>query len=153
MLYINFEFKHRAIEKRAREAVSGINWLARTQLIWQFLIESLMVVLLSWFVAIAWLAFVCRGSTNSGKKMTYLAKPGIPDASFFLLQLRACCQKLSSIIPVIVSTESIEGNLQSRQVRVLPRRILVVVQFTVSIVLIGTIIVATGVRQGSTHWI
>ena len=134
-------------EKRAREV--GIRksiGSARTQLIWQFLIESLMVVLLSWIVAMALVGF-CLPWFNelSGKKMTLpWQSPGFLIASLLFIAITSLMSGsypalfLSSFQPVKV----LKGTFKAGKFASLPRRILVVVQFTVSIVLIiGTIIV------------
>ncbi|HMG90420.1 MAG TPA: FtsX-like permease family protein [Chryseolinea sp.] len=134
-------------EKRAREV--GIRksiGSARTQLIWQFLTESFMVVLFSWFVAIALVGFMLPSFNElSGKKMTLpWQSPGFLIVSLLFIAITSLLSGsypalfLSSFQPVKV----LKGTFKAGKFASLPRRILVVVQFTVSIVLIiGTIIV------------
>ncbi len=134
-------------EKRAREV--GIRksiGSARTQLIWQFLSESFMVVMLSWFVAIAMVGFVLPWFNDlAGKAMS------VPwtNVGFWLVSLGFILVTsllsgsypalfLSSFQPVKV----LKGTFKAGRFASLPRKVLVVVQFTVSIALaIGTIIV------------
>jgi len=134
-------------EKRAREV--GIRksiGSARAQLIWQFLTESLMVVLFSWFVAVAFVgALLPWFNELAGKKMS------VPwDKSIFwllsfgfilitsLLSGSYPALFLSSFQPVKV----LKGTFKAGRYASLPRKVLVVLQFTVSIVLIiGTTIV------------
>jgi putative ABC transport system permease protein len=134
-------------EKRAREV--GIRksiGSARTQLIWQFLTESFLVVLFSWFVAIALVGFLLPWFNDlSGKKMSLpWQTPAFLIISILFIAITSLLSGsypalfLSSFQPVKV----LKGTFKAGKFASLPRRILVVVQFTVSIVLIiGTIIV------------
>jgi ABC-type lipoprotein release transport system permease subunit len=134
-------------EKRAREV--GIRksiGSARTQLIWQFLTESFLVVFLSWLVALALVGFVLPWFNElSGKKMSVpWQNPGFLLASLGFIIVTSLLSGsypalfLSSFQPVKV----LKGTFKAGRLASLPRRILVVVQFAVSIVLIiGTVIV------------
>jgi putative ABC transport system permease protein len=133
--------------KRAREV--GIRksiGSARAQLVWQFLTESFMVVLLSWFVALALVGFLLPWFNDlAGKKMS------IPweTAAFWMVSFGFIVTTsvlsgsypalfLSSFQPVKV----LKGTFKAGRFASLPRKALVVLQFTVSIVLIiGTTIV------------
>lgn len=134
-------------ERRAREV--GIRksiGSARTQLIWQFLTESFMVVLFSWFVALAIVGFLLPWFNDlAGKRMS------VPweNVAFWVVSLVFILVTsllsgsypalfLSSFQPVKV----LKGTFKAGRFASLPRRILVVLQFTVSIALIiGTTIV------------
>jgi putative ABC transport system permease protein len=134
-------------ERRAREV--GIRksiGSARSQLIWQFLSESFMVVSLSWFVALALVGFVLPWfNALAGKGMLLPWK----NVAFWLVSLGFILLTsllsgsypalfLSSFQPVKV----LKGTLKAGRFASLPRKVLVVVQFSVSIALaIGTIIV------------
>jgi hypothetical protein len=128
-------------EKRAREV--GIRksiGSARSQLISQFLTESFMVVLLSWFFALALVGLILPWFNElSGKKMS------VPwqSAGFLFISLAFILTTsllsgsypalfLSSFQPVKV----LKGTFKAGRFASLPRRIMVVVQFAVSIVLI-----------------
>jgi ABC-type lipoprotein release transport system permease subunit len=134
-------------EKRAREV--GIRKSIgsdRKQLIWQFLTESFMVVLMSWFVALAFVGFLLpwfnslAGKTMSlpsgnasfwGVSAVFIAVTSFLSGSYPALFL-------SSFQPVKV----LKGTFKAGRFASLPRKILVVLQFTVSIALIiGTTIV------------
>ena len=134
-------------EKRAREV--GIRksiGSARTQLIWQFLTESFLVVFLSWLVALALVSLMLPWFNElSGKKMSIpWQNPGFLLASLLFIVVTSLLSGsypalfLSSFQPVKV----LKGTFKAGRLASLPRRILVVVQFAVSIVLIiGTVIV------------
>lgn len=134
-------------EKRAREV--GIRksiGSARTQLIWQFLAESFMVVLLSWVVSLALTGlFLPWFNELAGKRMSLPWE----NVAFWLVSLGFILVTsllsgsypalfLSSFQPVKV----LKGTFKAGRFASLPRKVLVVVQFTVSITLIiGTTIV------------
>ena len=134
-------------EKRAREV--GIRksiGSARTQLIWQFLTESFMVVLLSWFVSLALVSLVLPWFNEiAGKEMILpwrTAEFLLVSVGFILITSLLSGSYpalfLSSFQPVKV----LKGTFKAGRFASLPRRVLVVVQFAVSIVLIiGTVIV------------
>ncbi|HZY82797.1 MAG TPA: FtsX-like permease family protein [Cyclobacteriaceae bacterium] len=134
-------------EKRAREV--GIRksiGSARAQLIWQFLTESFMVVLLSWFVALAFVGFLLPWFNDlAGKRMSvpwenvafwvvsvvFILVTSLLSGSYPALFL-------SSFQPVKV----LKGTFKAGRFASMPRKVLVVLQFTVSITLIiGTTIV------------
>lgn len=134
-------------ERRAREV--GIRksiGSARTQLIWQFLAESLMVVVVSWFVALGLVGFLLSWFNDLAGKTMSLPWENI---SFWLISLAFILVTsllsgsypalfLSSFQPVKV----LKGTFKAGRFASLPRKVLVVVQFTVSIALIiGTTIV------------
>ena len=134
-------------EKRAREV--GIRksiGSARAQLIWQFLSESFMVVLLSWFVALALAGFLLPWFNDlAGKKMTLPWE----NVAFWLVSLGfiLITSLLSGSYPALFLSsfqpvKVLKGTFKAGRFASLPRQILVVVQFTVSITLIiGTTIV------------
>jgi ABC-type lipoprotein release transport system permease subunit len=134
-------------EKRAREV--GIRksiGSARKQLIWQFLSESFVVVLLAWFVALVFVgALLPWFNELSGKKLSVPWTNGlfwiISIAFIFITSVLAGSYPalfLSSFQPVKV----LKGTFKAGRFASLPRKALVVLQFTVSIVLIiGTTIV------------
>jgi ABC-type antimicrobial peptide transport system permease subunit len=134
-------------EKRAREV--GIRksiGSARTQLIVQFLSESFMMVLLSWVIALALAGFILPWFNDlAGKKMTLpwenLSFWTLSFGFIVITSLLAGSYPalfLSSFQPVKV----LKGTFKAGRFASLPRRVLVVVQFTVSITLIiGTTIV------------
>lgn len=134
-------------EKRAREV--GIRKSIgsdRKQLIWQFLTESFMVVLLSWFVALAFVGFLLPWFNDlAGKKMSLpWENAAFWVVSFVFIIITSFLSGsypalfLSSFQPVKV----LKGTFKAGRFSSLPRKVLVVVQFTVSIVLIiGTTIV------------
>lgn len=134
-------------EKRAREV--GIRksiGSARTQLIWQFLTESFMVVLMSWFVALALVGFLLPWFNDlAGKRMSvpwqntafWIVSLGFIVLTSFLSGSYPALF-LSSFQPVKV----LKGTFKAGRFASLPRKVLVVIQFTVSIALIiGTTIV------------
>jgi len=134
-------------EKRAKEV--GIRksiGSARAQLIWQFLTESFMVVLVSWFVALALVGFLLPWFNDlAGKKMALpWENVAFWTVSFGFILITSLLSGsypalfLSSFQPVKV----LKGTFKAGRFASLPRKILVVVQFTVSIALIvGTTIV------------
>jgi putative ABC transport system permease protein len=134
-------------EKRAREV--GIRksvGSARSQLISQFLAESFMVVLLSWFIALALAGiFLPWFNDLAGKRMSlpwnnivfWLVSLGFILITS-LLSGSYPALFLSSFQPVKV----LKGTFKAGRFASLPRKVLVVIQFTVSITLIiGTTIV------------
>lgn len=134
-------------ERRAREV--GIRksiGSARAQLIWQFLTESFMVVLLSWVVALAFVGFLLPWFNDlAGKRMAVpwenLAFWLVSLGFIFITSLLSGSYPalfLSSFQPVKV----LKGTFKAGRFASLPRKVLVVLQFTVSITLIiGTTIV------------
>lgn len=134
-------------EKRAREV--GIRksiGSARFQLIGQFLTESLMVVLLSWFVAIAAVGAALPWFNDlAGKRMS------VPweNPLFWILSVAfiVITSLLSGSYPALFLSsfqpvKVLKGTFKAGRFSSLPRKVLVVLQFTVSIVLIiGTTIV------------
>jgi hypothetical protein len=134
-------------EKRAKEV--GIRKSIgsdRKQLIWQFLTESFIVVVLAWFVALALVGFLLPWFNDlAGKRMA------VPweNTAFWVVSLAFILMTsllsgsypalfLSSFQPVKV----LKGTFKAGRFASLPRKILVVVQFTVSIsLIIGTTIV------------
>lgn len=134
-------------EKRAREV--GIRksiGSARAQLIWQFLTESFMVVLFAWFVALAFVGFLLPWFNElAGKRMDLpWTNPAFWMVSLGFILLTSLLSGsypalfLSSFQPVKV----LKGTFKAGRFASLPRKILVVIQFTVSITLIiGTTIV------------
>jgi putative ABC transport system permease protein len=134
-------------EKRAKEVgIRKAIGSMRGQLIRQFLCESFLIVLLSFFIAIG-LVTLTLGWFNkvSGKEMTMFWSNGffwIISLGFILITSLISGSYpafyLSSFNPVKV----LKGTFRAGRFSSLPRQVLVVVQFTVSIVLIiGTIIV------------
>ncbi|MEJ0033344.1 MAG: FtsX-like permease family protein [Bacteroidota bacterium] len=128
-------------EKRAREV--GIRksiGSARTQLVWQFLTESFMVVLLSWFVALAFVGLLLPWFNDlAGKRMSVpWENVAFWIASFGFIVMTSLLSGsypalfLSSFQPVKV----LKGTFKAGRFASLPRKALVVLQFTVSIVLI-----------------
>jgi hypothetical protein len=134
-------------EKRAREV--GIRksiGSARIQLIYQFLSESLTVVLLSWIVSMALVGMALPWFNNlAGKDMDvpwYRVNFWLISFAFVLITSLLSGSYpalfLSSFQPVRV----LKGTFKAGRYASLPRKVLVVLQFTVSIVLvIGTTIV------------
>lgn len=134
-------------ERRAREV--GIRksiGSARSQLISQFLAESFMVVLLSWFIALALAGlFLPWFNDLAGKKMS------LPwnNVVFWLVSLGfiLITSLLSGSYPALFLSsfqpvKVLKGTFKAGRFASLPRKVLVVVQFTVSITLIiGTTIV------------
>ena len=134
-------------EKRAREV--GIRksiGSARTQLIWQFLTESFMVVVLSWFIALALVSLMLPWFNElAGKKMDLPWENvvfWVVSLAFILLTSLLSGSYpalfLSSFQPVKV----LKGTFRAGRLASLPRKVLVVLQFTVSITLIiGTTVI------------
>lgn len=134
-------------EKRAREV--GIRksiGSARIQLIWQFLTESFMVVLFSWFVALAIVSLMLPWFNNlAGKEMDL----PLNNLAFWLISIAfiATTSLLSGSYPALFLSsfqpvKVLKGTFKAGRLASLPRKVLVVVQFTVSIVLIiGTAVV------------
>lgn len=134
-------------ERRAREV--GIRksiGSARSQLIWQFLTESFMVVLFSWFAALAFVGFLLPWFNDlAGKRMSVpWENTAFWVVSFGFILITSLLSGsypalfLSSFQPVKV----LKGTFKAGRYASLPRKVLVVVQFTVSITLIiGTTIV------------
>ena len=134
-------------EKRAKEV--GIRksiGSARTQLIWQFLTESFIVVLLSWVIALALVGLCLPWFNNlSGKNMLLPWK----NIGFWFISLGfiVITSLLSGSYPALFLSsfqpvKVLKGTFKAGRFASLPRKVLVVVQFTVSIILaIGTIIV------------
>lgn len=134
-------------EKRAREV--GIRksiGSVRSQLIWQFLSESFMVVLISWFVALALVGFLLPWFNDLAGKGMSLPWENVAFwlVSFGFILITSLLSGsypalfLSSFQPVKV----LKGTFKAGRFASLPRKVLVVLQFTVSIALaIGTIIV------------
>jgi ABC-type antimicrobial peptide transport system permease subunit len=134
-------------ERRAREV--GIRksiGSLRTQLIWQFLAESFMVVFVSWFIAIALVGFLLPWFNElAGKHMS------LPwnNVIFWLVSLgfMLITSILSGSYPALFLSsfqpvKVLKGTFKAGRFASLPRKILVVVQFTVSVTLIiGTTIV------------
>jgi ABC-type lipoprotein release transport system permease subunit len=134
-------------EKRAREV--GIRksiGSARTQLVWQFLTESFMVVFFSWLVALALVGFVLPWFNDlAGKRLS------VPweNAAFWLISLVfiVITSLLSGSYPALFLSsfqpvKVLKGTFKAGRFASLPRKVLVVLQFTVSITLIiGTTIV------------
>jgi len=134
-------------EKRAREVgIRKTMGSKRAQLIMQFFSESLLVVFFAFIVAVVVLQLsLPRFNTIAGKSMV------IPwtNAFFWIAALLFCVLTgllagsypalyLSSLKPVRV----LKGSLQAGRFAALPRKILIVLQFTVSVsLIIGTIIV------------
>jgi putative ABC transport system permease protein len=134
-------------EKRAREvgirkAIGSLRW----QITRQFFVESYMVVFFAFIVAIAVVALLLPMFNNvAGKKMempwgnamfwslclVFIALTGLLAGSYPALYL-------SSFQPLKV----LKGTFKAGKNAAIPRRVLVVLQFTVSVILIiGTIIV------------
>jgi putative ABC transport system permease protein len=134
-------------EKRAREV--GIRksiGSARAQLIWQFLTESFMVVSLSWFIALALVGSLLPWFNDlAGKNLSVpWENTAFWIVSFGFIVITSLLSGsypalfLSSFQPVKV----LKGTFKAGRFASLPRKALVVLQFTVSIVLIiGTTIV------------
>jgi ABC-type antimicrobial peptide transport system permease subunit len=132
----------RAKEVGIRKAVGSM----RRQLIKQFLCESFLVVVIAFFLAILLVTISLPWFNNvSGKEMTMIWSSGYfwgISAAFILITSLVSGSYpafyLSSFNPVHV----LKGGFQAGRFAALPRKVLVVFQFTVSIVLIvGTIIV------------
>lgn len=134
-------------EKRSKEVgIRKVMGSVRKQLVNQFLSESLMIVTISFFIAIA-IVVLCLPLFNelANKKMT------IPwsNAYFILITLTFIIATsvlagsypalyLSSFNPVKV----LKGTFKAGRLASLPRKVMVVFQFTISIVLIiGTVVV------------
>jgi len=134
-------------EKRAREV--GIRkslGSARAQLIWQFLTESFMVVFFSWLFSLAVVGFVLPWFNDlAGKK---LAVPW-ENTAFWIISVAfiALTSLLSGSYPALFLSsfqpvKVLKGTFKAGRFSSLPRKVLVVLQFTVSITLIiGTTIV------------
>lgn len=134
-------------EKRAREV--GIRksiGSARAQLVWQFLTESFMVVLISWFIALALVGFMLPWFNElAGKEM---ALPW-ENTAFWLVSLGflVVTSLLSGSYPALFLSsfqpvKVLKGTFKAGRFASLPRKALVVLQFTVSIVLIiGTTVI------------
>jgi putative ABC transport system permease protein len=134
-------------ERRAREV--GIRksiGSARAQLIMQFLSESFMVVLTSWFIALALAGLLLPWFNElAGKRME------LPwhNVAFWLISLGfvIITSLLSGSYPALFLSsfqpvKVLKGTFKAGRFSSLPRRILVVIQFTVSIALIiGTTVV------------
>jgi ABC-type antimicrobial peptide transport system permease subunit len=132
----------RAKEVGIRKAIGSV----RSQLINQFLSESMMVVLLAFMIAIALVNFALPWFNElASKKMTMLwTNPVFWVVSLFFVLLTGLLSGsypalyLSSFVPVKV----LKGTFRVGRFASVPRKVLVVVQFTVSVTLIiGTIIV------------
>ncbi len=132
----------RAKEVGIRKAIGSL----RTQLINQFLSESLLVVLLAFIVAVALVNFSLLWFNElASKEMTMLwTNPMFWTISIIFVLLTGVLAGsypalyLSSFVPVRV----LKGTFRVGRFASMPRKVLVVVQFTVSVTLIiGTIIV------------
>jgi putative ABC transport system permease protein len=134
-------------EKRAKEVgVRKAIGSARQQLVTQFLSESFLVVILSFLIALALVAlFQPWFNDLAGKNITLpFDQPVFWMASIVFISITGFLSGLypafylSSFHPVKV----LKGTLRLGRFAVLPRKVLVVVQFTTSVVLIiGTVIV------------
>jgi hypothetical protein len=134
-------------ERRAREV--GIRksiGSARTQLIWQFLTESFMVVSFSWLFSLALVGFMLPWFNDlAGKK---LAVPW-ENTAFWIISVVfiVITSLLSGSYPALFLSsfqpvKVLKGTFKAGRFASLPRKVLVVLQFTVSIALIiGTTIV------------
>jgi len=134
-------------ERRAREV--GIRksiGSARTQLVWQFLTESFTVVMLSWVIALALVGFMLPWFNElAGKEMDLpWENAAFWFVSFAFIVVTSLLSGsypalfLSSFQPVKV----LKGTFSAGRFASLPRKVLVVTQFTVSVVLIiGTTVV------------
>ena len=134
-------------EKRAREV--GIRksiGSVRSQLIWQFLSESFVLVLLAWFIALALVGTLLPLFNElSGKKLSVPWSHGL----FWIISIAfiLITSVLSGSYPAIFLSsfqpvKVLKGTFKAGRFASLPRKVLVVIQFTVSIVLIiGTTIV------------
>jgi putative ABC transport system permease protein len=134
-------------EKRAKEV--GIRksiGSARWQLIYQFFSESLLVVFFSWAIALAAVGFMLPWFNElAGKEMS------VPYASVTFWLVSAAFILLTSILsgsyPALFLSsfqpvKVLKGTFKAGRFASIPRKALVVLQFTVSITLIiGTIIV------------
>jgi hypothetical protein len=134
-------------EKRAKEVgIRKAVGSARNQLIKQFLSESFLIVLIAFAFAILFVALSINWFNDvADKKMPLpLAEPYFWIGSFSFIILTSVIAGsypafyLSSFNPVKV----LKGTFQPGRFASLPRKVLVVIQFTVSVALIsGTIIV------------
>jgi putative ABC transport system permease protein len=134
-------------EKRSREV--GIRMAVgsvRTQLITQFLSESFLVVLFSFVVAVLVAALALPWfNTLTGKNITILwGNPYLWSIGFVLIVFTSMVAGsypafyLSSVRPI----KALKGKFKQGQSATLPRKILVVFQFSISLLLaMGTIVV------------
>jgi len=132
----------RAKEVGVRKAIGAGKW----QLIRQFLGESYLVVLLAFTIAVLLLLFVQKPFNELADKNIALpfGNPVFWAISILFILLTGCVAGLypafylSSFQPVKV----LKGVVKSGRTATLPRKVMVVVQFTVSVVLIsGTLVV------------
>lgn len=139
-------------EKRAKEVglrkTIGSN---RSHLIHQFLGESFLVTLLAFFLAVILvLVFLDGFNQLSGKEVHFpWESPLFWMASLLFICITALLSGsypalyLSSFRPV----EALKGTLKAGRLSVLPRKVLVVVQFTASVAfIIGTLVVLQQIR-------
>jgi ABC-type antimicrobial peptide transport system permease subunit len=139
----------RAKEIGIRKAVGSL----RKQLIGQFFSESLLITMIAFFLSLVIVFFVLPYFNNrTDKEMTLF----IPDAIFWFVMIAFTLLTgliagsypalyLSSFDPVKV----LKGKVDAGKGSALPRKILVVVQFASSVVLmIGTIIIYQQIQHG-----
>jgi putative ABC transport system permease protein len=131
-------------EMGIRKVLGGM----RKQLIWQFLIESILLVLLATIIALLFYLLAKPYFSNVlGKKITGLFEFPL---YYWLIPLlfALCVGLLAGIYPAFVlsslkSVDSLKGKLGSVKESVLFRKILVAFQFAIAaVVLIGSIIVS-----------
>ncbi|MDW5290178.1 ABC transporter permease [Formosa sp. PL04] len=137
----------RATEVGIRKAIGS----SRGQLIFQFLSESFLVVILSFVFAIAIVLLFLNGFNNLASKSIVFPWSSIQfwGASLFFVLFTAFIAGsypalyLSSFSPVAV----LKGTFKAGKFAALPRKILVVTQFTFSIALIiGTLVVMSQIQ-------
>ena len=139
-------------EKRAKEVgIRKVIGSARSQLVWQFYIESLLMVCFGFLLAILWVQLSLPWFNGVAGKTIHIPWANLffwlSGAAFTLLTgLLAGSYPalyLSSFRPIKV----LKGSFRVGRFAAVPRKVLVVLQFTVSIALIiGTIIVYRQVR-------
>lgn len=134
-------------EKRSKEVgVRKVMGSARRQLVWQFLTESLMFTFISFLLAVMLSALVLPWFNElAGKEMSFdLARTDSLIISFALVLVTGIlagsypAMYLASFSPVKV----LKGTFKAGRHASVPRKVLVIFQFTTSIILIiGTVVV------------
>jgi predicted permease len=134
-------------EKRSKEVgVRKVMGSARRQLVWQFLTESVMLTFISFLLAVMLSALILPWFNElAGKEMSFdLARTDLLIISFALVIVTSIlagsypAMYLASFSPVKV----LKGTFKAGRYASVPRKVLVIFQFTTSIILItGTVVV------------
>ena len=137
----------RAMEVGIRKAI-GSN---RKQLIYQFLSESLLVVIFAFIVAIILVNVSLNGFNNLASKEIEFPWSNAPFWSYSLIFIILTALLAGSYPALYLSSfqpiKVLKGTFRAGRFAALPRKVLVVVQFTVSVALIiGTLVVMSQIQ-------